>query len=173
MKEEDDGFLMLDSWYGDVHSPRRINSVTDRQDFSFIYIEYRYRLRFQSIMCLVSMMISNRSRSKALFTHTRVNMARGTWRWRLEDDGAPAWWHFADDDGGHTDDRHFDVIIGFPLHAICDFWKLMTSPRWWDRHATWRTELYRHFLALPTSCLLGLVCSSTCPRTHHNFVFVL
>jgi len=38
---EDDGFMVLGSWYGDVGSPRRVNSdrQTDGQDFSFIYID--------------------------------------------------------------------------------------------------------------------------------------
>ena len=31
LKEEDDRFMILSSWYGNVGSPRRVNSVTDRQ----------------------------------------------------------------------------------------------------------------------------------------------
>ena len=43
LKEDDDGFGMLGSWYGDVDSPRWVNSVTDRRTgFQFYYIEDRY-----------------------------------------------------------------------------------------------------------------------------------
>jgi len=31
LKEDDDGFMVLASWYGDVDSPRWVNSVTDGQ----------------------------------------------------------------------------------------------------------------------------------------------
>jgi len=44
--QEDDGFMMLSSWYVDVDGSRRVNGVTDRETdgrlFSFIYIDFLY-----------------------------------------------------------------------------------------------------------------------------------
>ena len=39
LKWEDDRFMVLGSWYADLSSPRQVIGVTDRQDFSFIYID--------------------------------------------------------------------------------------------------------------------------------------
>ena len=38
LKEEDDGFVMLSSWYVDFGSPKRVIDATDWPDFSFVYI---------------------------------------------------------------------------------------------------------------------------------------
>ena len=54
LKEEDDGFLMLGSWYGDVDSPRRINSVTDRRtDRRTGILLYIYRYYFNRPVTLI------------------------------------------------------------------------------------------------------------------------
>ena len=60
----------------------------------------------------------------------------------------------------------FDVMLSFPLHAICNFWKLMTGQRWWM--AMRCKELYFFFITLPCRAyfLSFIVCSRTCPRTH-------
>ena len=42
VKYVDNGFMVLGSWYVDVSSPRRVIGITDRQVFSFIFIDIEH-----------------------------------------------------------------------------------------------------------------------------------
>ena len=101
------------------------------------------------------------------YWHTREACKDGA---GLEDVGALAWWHFVDGDG-HTEDGQSMWCLSFPSKKYATFERRWLG-RWWrDCHVMWRNELF----TLPFHAYFLYfwpVCSSTCPRTHHNFVFV-